>query len=238
MIAASTASSAEPPRDRMDQPAARAFWQPSLQAAAASSGISQAPPCTMSEGCMAARIVRQGSRTAKLEPKIQEEKKESGAEENGAAVDAPARMAGETANETGGDRFAGQLRAKSVEGAGKSVPDEAAAKGSELVIHPDGNFNALRPQDERAGYENRVTKNGQETKCRTRAPTHRNHSQPGSSVRCEMPRQLKRLAGLAGYGPPGPELVIRAGESCSVRRLRILSRRPAWKLLLRPPPCD
>src|SRR5262249_51506426 len=49
---ASTASSAEPPAARIDQPAAKARWQPALHASTASSAISQAPPCTINEGFM------------------------------------------------------------------------------------------------------------------------------------------------------------------------------------------
>src|SRR5438552_18923579 len=50
MTAASMASRAEPPRERMDQPAARARWQPDLQASTASSGVFRAPPGTMRDG--------------------------------------------------------------------------------------------------------------------------------------------------------------------------------------------
>src|SRR5580692_10700024 len=57
-IAASTACSAEPPCERIGQPASRARRQPELQASTASSGISQAPPCTISEGFIATRMAK------------------------------------------------------------------------------------------------------------------------------------------------------------------------------------
>src|SRR5437899_1867772 len=49
-IAASTASNAEPPLQRIFHPASRARRQPAWQSATDSSGMSQAPPCTMSDG--------------------------------------------------------------------------------------------------------------------------------------------------------------------------------------------
>ena len=49
-IAASTASIADPPRDRMFHPAASAARHPSRHAATASSGMSHAPPCTIKDG--------------------------------------------------------------------------------------------------------------------------------------------------------------------------------------------
>src|SRR6266699_2254069 len=58
MMAVSMASRAEPPRVRMDQPAARARWQPDLQASAASSGMSHAPPCTIRDGFIETRMAK------------------------------------------------------------------------------------------------------------------------------------------------------------------------------------
>src|SRR5437588_10556132 len=70
MVAASMASRAEPPCARIDQPAARARWQPDLQASTASSGMFHAPPGTMRDGFIrkaSQRKRKMDNRTSKSE---------------------------------------------------------------------------------------------------------------------------------------------------------------------------
>src|SRR5262245_10830724 len=75
----------------------------------------------MSEGCIAARIVRQvRQKSPPLDQKIKKEKCQTGAQEKRPAMDAPAGAAGQPANETAWHRLAGQFFPKPVKGTGKA----------------------------------------------------------------------------------------------------------------------
>jgi hypothetical protein len=52
------------------------------------------------------------------------------------------------------------------------VPDQAAAHGAKFVIHPDGNFKSLGPENCCAAGKDRVTKDREKTQRRTGAPIH------------------------------------------------------------------
>jgi len=138
MMAASMASKAEPPRRRMDQPAVRASWQPDV--ASVYGFVRNVPSAAMNnesrfhrnqdgkgmsvclgeaerwpeEKELNTEITEFAEFTEKKNPsnkEIENKKKETDEEKNGAGIDAAAREAAQGADKGSGDGFeAGILR--------------------------------------------------------------------------------------------------------------------------------
>src|ERR1700674_2383979 len=183
MTAASMASRAEPPRVRMDQPAASARWQPDLQASTASSGMSHAPPWTIREGFIEMRMAKgievcQEEKKKKLKKKrkerlnteiaeatecaekkkpsnkqIENEEKQANQKKYGAAIEAAAREAAQRANKGSGDGFETRFFADAVERADRSVAREIAPEDGNFVMNPDGEVVAVAPHQCSAAHK-------------------------------------------------------------------------------------
>ena len=94
-----------------------------------------------------------------LDKKIEKEKDEAECEENGGAIDATAREAAESAKETGGRQlFEAGFFAEAAGMAGDCVANDAATNGADLIVHPDRNLQAVMPEENGAGGEERIAK--------------------------------------------------------------------------------
>jgi len=92
-----------------------------------------------------------------LDEKIEEEKEETDCEKNGAAIDATARKTAESAKETGRRQlFEAGFFAEATGMAGDRVARDPAANGADLIAHPDRNLQAVVPEENGAGREERI----------------------------------------------------------------------------------
>lgn len=140
-----------------------------MQAATASSGISQAPPWTISAGRIAPRIVREPeafyvvtAAKEKLNQEIEKKEQQPDREKYGAAIDAAAGLSSQMAHKSGGRSFPSQFFTKPMTSSGNSVAYYAAANRAEFVVHPNRNIQTIGPQEHRAASKRQVTENSEE----------------------------------------------------------------------------
>src|SRR5258708_17647666 len=105
---------------------------------------------------MAVRIVKERQsiqkRGRKLQQEVEKKEQRTQSEKNRAAIDFPARSAGQTSAKSRSQFLAFRLFAKAVTTIGDCVTDQTAPDGTKFVVHPNGNVWAVGPdQDGPAG---------------------------------------------------------------------------------------
>src|SRR5260221_13234278 len=110
--------------------------------------MSQAPPWTISDGFMVARIVMEQVRVQKrgqsLDKEIEKQQQWSDCQQDGSTIDAAARGPGQATYEIGRASLTGDFFPKAVEFGGIGEWNDTAANLTRLVVHPDRVIEATR----------------------------------------------------------------------------------------------
>lgn len=102
-------------------------------------------------------------RRERLDEEIEKEQQRSYTEEDGTAVDLTAWNPAEAAKKPGWSQLEAGFFAQTQGAAAHGMTSDVAPKRAEFIVCPRRNFFAMFPQENRAGGENQVTRDGENT---------------------------------------------------------------------------
>jgi len=107
-----------------------------------------------------------------LNEEVEQEEKRADTEKDSAAVNLTSRNALEAPKKSARNQLEPRFFAQTRRAALYRMSHHAAAKRSEFIVCPDGNFLAMPPQKDCAGNKNQITQDGENTESGSCTPKH------------------------------------------------------------------